>query len=353
MVDFAGWELPQQYASIRDEHAAVRRAAGLFDLSHMGRVEVTGEGAEAYLQGLLTNDVARLGPGRAQYTLLCREDGGILDDLVVYRRSAHALLAVVNASNRDKDLAWMRERLPAGVELEDRTREVSLMAVQGPLAGQVLGRLGFDLGGLAPFGFTEEGRLGGRPAMISRTGYTGEDGAEIFVASESAPALWEALVEAGAPAGLVPCGLGARDACRLEAALRLYGSDIDEATNPYEAGLGWVVRMDKGAFVGREALARVKSRGPAREMVGLRLEGQVVARHGCPVDAFGGRIGAVTSGTYSFWLGRAIAMAMVQRGKAAPGATVSVEVRGAEHPAEVTPLPFYRGSVQRPAPAGT
>ena len=350
MVDFAGWDLPQQYGSIRDEHMAVRQAAGMFDLSHMGRLDVTGPGAEGYLQGLLTNDVSRVEPGRAQYTLLCREDGGIIDDLVIYRRGVADFLVVVNASNRDKDVAWMRERLPAGVGIDDRTREVSLIAVQGPRTGRVLEGLGFDLAGIEYFGFVTGRPLAGATVTISRTGYTGEDGVEIIVASSDAGRVWDALIEAGRPSGLTPCGLGARDACRLEAALRLYGNDMDETTNPYEAGLGWVVKLDKGEFVGREALAEVKRRGARRETVGLHLDSRAIPRHGCAVMKDEARIGAVTSGTFSFWLGHAIAMAMVAKGSAGAGETVTVDVRGQPQPAKVAPLPFYRGSV-KPAAA--
>lgn len=350
MVEFGGWELPQQYGSVRDEHLAVRQRAGLFDLSHMGRLEVRGPRAGDYLQRLLTNDVTRLEPGHAQYTLLCREDGGILDDLVVYRVGEDDFKVVVNASNRLKDLAWMHDHAPPGIELRDRTGEVSLLALQGPRAGDVLRVLDFDIDALTHFGFTEERALAGVPVLISRTGYTGEDGVEVFVSAERADQVWDGILAAGRGLGVTPCGLGARDACRLEAALRLYGHDIDESTNAYEVGLGWVVKLGKGEFVGRDALTVVKEAGPRRETIGLNCDGRAIPRHGCPVHVDGRRIGAVSSGTFSLWLKRGIAMAMVERGAVVPGEAVSVEVRGAPQPAHATPLPFYRGSV-RPAPA--
>lgn len=351
LVDFAGVELPQQYGSIQAEHLAVRRAAGLFDLSHMGRVAVRGPGAEAFLQGLLTNDLARIGPGQAQYTLLCREDAGILDDLVVYRLAAQDFQLVVNAANRAQDRAWLEAHAGPGVEIADRTREVSLIALQGPRAVEILGLLGFDLEQLAYFGFTDAASLAGKPVMVSRTGYTGEDGAEIFVDAAQATPVWDAILDAGRPLGLLPCGLGARDACRLEAALRLYGSDMDERTNPYEAGLGWTVKLSKGDFIGRRALAGIKEEGPGRELIGLNLKGRAIPRHGCQVMSAQNRLGVVTSGTYSFWLGQAIALAMVKRATAEPGSAVEVEVRGQRQPAQVVALPFYRGSVRPPATA--
>jgi aminomethyltransferase len=345
MVDFAGWEMPQQYSSVKEEQEAVRTAAGVFDVSHMGRFEVRGAAARDFLQGVVTNDVARLGPGRAQYNLLCRPDGGVVDDLVVYR-SEPAWLVVVNAANRDKDLAWLRERAPAGVEIVDRSDELGLLALQGPEAARLLPAGDVDLAALRYFGVTE-GTLAGARSLISRTGYTGEDGFELFVPAARLEAVWELLLHAG----VRPCGLAARDVCRLEAGLRLYGSDMDEMTNPYEAGLGWTVKLAKGDFVGREALKRIDELGPRRELVGLGCADRGIPRHGAAVSLGGREIGTVTSGTYSFWLRRGIAMAFVEAAAAPAGSQVEVATRSGAAAAEVVPLPFYRGSARRAAAA--
>jgi aminomethyltransferase len=344
MVDFAGWEMPQHYSSVREEQAAVRTGAGLFDVSHMGRYEVRGSAAGEFLQGLVTNDVARVAPNRAQYTLLCRSDAGIVDDLVVYRTDA-AWLVVVNAGNRDKDMAWLRDHAPAGVEIVDRSDELSLIALQGPRAEQALPAERVDLAGVPYFGLSPA-RLGGEAALVSRTGYTGEDGFELFVPAPHAGRIWESLLESGA----VPCGLAARDVCRLEAGLRLYGGDMDESTNPYEVGLGWTVKLGKGDFVGRPALQRIREEGPRRELVGLRGVERTIPRHGAAVSAGGREIGVVTSGTYSFWLQHGIAMASVEAGAVRVGSQVGVESRGGRDVAEVVSLPFYRGSARRTAP---
>jgi aminomethyltransferase len=347
MVDFGGWDLPQQYTSIRDEHLAVRTVAGVFDLSHMGRLDVQGSGAADYLQGLLTNDVSKVAPGQAQYSLLCREDGGILDDLVIYRRGADDFLVVVNAANRVKDVGWMRSHLPAGVTLDDRTHDVSLIAFQGPSAEALLPAGGVDLAALPYFGFGQ-GEIDGVRTLISRTGYTGEDGFELFVAAEHAVEVWRSLLQAGADAGVLPCGLGARDACRLEAGLRLYGNDMDENTNPFDAGLGWTVKLGKGPFMGSEALAAAKAAGPARRMVGLKTTDRSIPRHDSAVQREGKAIGRVTSGTWSFFLNQGVAMASLEAGKGGPGDAVEVDVRGRPGAAEVVALPIYRGSVKSP-----
>jgi aminomethyltransferase len=345
LVDFAGWEMPQQYGSVKDEQEAVRTHAGIFDVSHMGRFEVRGGNAAEFLQGVVTNDLSRVPAGRAQYNLLCLEDGGIVDDLVVYH-SDDAWLIVVNAANRDKDLSWLREHAPSGVELVDRSDELSLVALQGPAAEQVLPAQGVDLGAIRYFGLAE-GHVAAVPALLSRTGYTGEDGFELFVPAGEASRVWESLVELGAR----PCGLAARDVCRLEAGLRLYGSDMDERTNPYEAGLGWTVKLQKGEFVGREALRKARESGPRRNLVGLRCAGRTIARHGAAIGLGGRAIGTVTSGTYSFWLQCGIAMASVEANAAPAGTMVDVEARSGGGVAEVVAMPFYRGSVRQAAPA--
>lgn len=348
MVDFGGWEMPQQYSSIRDEHLAVRRVAGLFDVSHMGRLAFSGAGAGDHLQRLVTNDLSRLEPEHAIYTLMCRDDGGVIDDLVVYRsgRGADHYLVVVNASNRLKDLEWMRESLPRGVSITDRTEEMSLIALQGPQAQALIpASPSSGLDSIPYFGF-RPGQVGGVDAVISRTGYTGEDGFELFVDSQSVVQVWDAILEQGQSAGVLPSGLGARDATRLEAALRLYGNDMDETVNPYEAGLGWTVKLGKGEFIGREKLSQVKAEGPRRTLIGLQTEAGSIPRHGAAVMADGKSVGVVTSGTHSFFLGHPIALALVEAASFRVGDKATVEVRGRQAPADVVKLPFYRGSAR-------
>ena len=345
MVDFGGWEMPQQYTSIRDEHLAVREVAGLFDVSHMARFTVEGAGAEKYLQRLVTNDVAALAPHHALYTLMCREDGGTVDDLIVYREAGDRFLVVVNASNREKDIAWMRRYLPDDAVLEDHTFVLSLIAFQGPRAHELMPPEATNTDDLPYFGIIR-GRVAGVDALISRTGYTGEDGFEVFVTSDRVGDVWDAILETGKKAGVLPAGLGARDAARLEAGLRLYGNDMDETVNPYEAGLGWTVKLGKGDFVGRAALSRIKAEGPRRTLIGLKMQPGDIARHGSAVMANGKRIGIVTSGTHSFFLGYPIAMALVEVASFRVGDRVLVDVRGREAPAEIVKLPFYRGSAR-------
>ncbi len=343
MVDFGGWELPQQYTSIRDEHLAVRKVAGLFDVSHMGRLNVFGEGAGDFLNRVVTNDLAQLEDGRALYNLMCNEQGGIIDDLVVYKSSATDYIVVVNASNREKDVEWLRSHLPDGVSMEDRTREVSLIAFQGPRAEELLPARTTDTRALPYFGFAK-GLIAGVEGYISRTGYTGEDGFELFIDSDKVGDVWDAILEQGRPHGVLPAGLGARDAARLEAALRLWGNDMDETVNAYEAGLGWTVKLDKGDFIGRAALAQVKESGPRRRLIGLTTAAGDIPRHGAAVSQDETRIGTVTSGTHSFFLGHPVALALVEGPSLRAGDVVSVDVRGRDAPAAVTKLPFYRGS---------
>jgi aminomethyltransferase len=342
IVDFGGWEMPQQYSSIRDEHLAVRKSAALFDVSHMGRFRIAGDSAATFVEELVTNDVAPLTHGQAQYNLMCNDQGGIVDDLVVYRGS-EGFFVVVNASNREKDLQWMREHAPAGVEIEDRTFELGLIAWQGPRAQALLPWEGPDLDSIPYFGFGH-GDVAGIHALISRTGYTGEDGFELFIAADRVGEAWDAILAHGRDQGALPAGLGARDATRLEAALRLWGNDMDETVNPYEAGLGWTVKLGKGDFVGREALVQVKAEGPRRALVGLKMQPGDIARHGAAVTAGGNRVGVITSGTHSFFLGYPIALAMVEARSLQVGDRAVADVRGREAPAEVVKLPFYRGS---------
>jgi aminomethyltransferase len=345
MVDFGGWELPQQYTSIRDEHFAVRKAAGLFDISHMGRLVVEGGGALAYLQHLLTNDLGALAAGHAIYSQMCKEDGGVMDDLVVYRETEDRFIVVVNAANREKDAAWMRKHLSSETAIEDRTDELSLIAFQGPRAHALLPRGSSDTEDIPYFGF-RSGKVAGASALISRTGYTGEDGFELFIASDEVGEVWDAILAEGRSSGVRPAGLGARDATRLEAALRLYGNDMDETVNPYEAGLGWTVKLGKGDFIGRDALAAVKQKGPMRSLIGFKTAPGDIPRHGSAVMHGGRRVGTVTSGTHSFFLGHPIALALIEVPSFPVGERIAVEVRGREAPAEVVKLPFYRGSAR-------
>ncbi len=349
IVPFAGYEMPVQYPTgITAEHRAVRETAGLFDVSHMGEIEVWGERARDFVQHVTTNDVDRVDVGQAQYSTLPNERGTLLDDLIVYRFPDHYLL-VVNASNREKDLEWISRFAPEfGVELRDRSEEIALLALQGPKAEGILSRIAdAELGSLGYYRF-RTGRMDGRPAVVSRTGYTGEDGFELYVDAADAVAVWRRLLEVGGPEGLVPAGLGARDSLRLEMGYPLYGNDLDEAHTPLEAGLGWVTKLDKGVFVGRDALRRQKEEGVPARLVGFRLLERGFPRHGYPVR-YGGRVvGEVTSGTLSPSLGGGIGMAYLPPQAARPGTRVEIMIRDQPFAAEVVRPPFYTGgSVRR------
>jgi aminomethyltransferase len=345
LVPFAGWEMPVQYTGVIDEHRAVRTAAGLFDVSHMGEVLVTGSGAEAFLQGLTPNDVSKLAVGRAHYSGLLTERGTYVDDLLVYRLAEDVFLLVVNASNRVADLEWIRGRVSGEeVRVEDVSDDYALLALQGPAAITILATVAdADHSGLRYYAFAR-GKVAGREALISRTGYTGEDGFELYVAPEAAEAVWEALLAAGRDRGLVPAGLGARDTLRLEAAMALYGHELDRDTTPWEAGLDWVVKMGKGDFVGRPALARQKDEGPARALAGFEVEGRGIARQGHAVLLGDEVVGRVTSGTFSPTFERALGLAWVPAGMAEPGRRIDIEVRGRRLPARLVETPFYKRS---------
>ena len=344
LIEFGGWLMPVQYSGILDEHRAVRERAGLFDLSHMGELFVEGPQAGAALAAALVSNPPALAIGRAHYSMICAEDGGIIDDLIVYRLAEERFLVVANASNAPIVSDALVERL-AGFRavLDDRSLAMALCAVQGPRAVDIVGPVtDVDLGALRYYAIGE-GRVAGIPALVARTGYTGEDGFEIFVDNARALELWDALTAAGEPHGLAPVGLGARDTLRLEAGMPLYGNDLDRSTNPFEAGLGRVVKLDKpDDFVGRAALEKVARDGPARKLVGLVMEGRGIARHGYPVYRDARRTGEVTSGTHSPSLGRAIAMAYVAPGDAESGTILDVEIREQRVPAKVVDLPFYR-----------
>lgn len=345
MVPFAGYSMPLHYGSIRAEHLAVRERAGLFDVSHMGEATVKGPDAEAFLENLITNDVSKLTPERALYTVMCHPDGGIVDDLLVYRDDER-FMCVINAARHDVDLAWMGDRLSGhDARITDVSAETVLLAVQGPQAKAIVQSLcqGQDLDSIRYY-HHRFGEVAGVPARISRTGYTGEDGFELYIAAEHAQPVWSAILEAGSPLGLVPAGLGARDTLRLEAGFRLYGQDIDETTDPLSAGLGWVVKLAKGPFVASEALAKLAS-APPRTFIGLQLGAREIPRHGNPIYRGSRRVGEVTSGSFGFTVGSGLAMGYVEPESAELGTELRVQLRAeplqwAEAP--VVPLPFYK-----------
>jgi aminomethyltransferase len=344
LIEFAGWYMPVQYGGILDEHRAVRERAGLFDLSHMGELFVEGPEAGSALARALVSDPPSLAVGRAHYSMICAADGGILDDLIVYRLATERFLVVANAGNATLVSDTLAERLEGSrAVLDDRSLATALCAVQGPRSLDIVGPLtDVDLGALRYYAIVE-GTVAGIPALVARTGYTGEDGFEMFVETARAEELWDALMASGGPHGMVPVGLGARDTLRLEAGMPLYGNDLDTTTNPYEAGLGAAVKLDKpDDFVGRAALRKVAEDGPGRLRVGLIVRGRGIARHGYPVLSGDARTGVVTSGTQSPTLGVPIAMAYVAPADARPGTMLAVDIRDQPVPAEVVPLPFYR-----------
>ena len=334
LVPFAGWVMPVQYAGVREEHVAVREHAGVFDVSHMGEVETRGPGALDFLQRVLSNDVSKIAVGGAQYSVLCREDGGVLDDLFTYRLGEDRFLTVTNASNHAKDLAWLRAHAGGfDVELTDRLDDYAMLAVQGPDARALLAPL-LGAGQELPARFrTIELTVAGAPALVCGTGYTGEDGVEILCAPDAAPAIWDALLAAG----VAPAGLAARDTLRLEACFHLYGNDLMESRGPIEAGLGWCCKEATG-FVGAEAVAAVRAAGPAEQLVPFAFTGPGIPRQGNPVG--GG--GEVTSGTLSPCRGVGIGMAYVPAERSAIGTAIEIDVRGKLRPAVVEDKPLYR-----------
>lgn len=341
-VNFGGWELPVRYGSQIDEHHAVRQRAGLFDVSHMGEVEVFGEDAVAAVNRVITNDLSQIEDGTCLYSPMCNTDGGIVDDLVVYRYNEGHVFICVNAANREKDFDWIDGQLADHASVEQRSDAYAQLAVQGPLAaGIVQACTRLDLSGLDRFAFTV-GAVAGVDCMISRTGYTGEDGFELYVAPAHAPTVWDALRKVGGE-DLVPCGLGARDTLRLEYKMALYGNDIDDTTTPLEAGLSWTVKMGKEDFVGRDAIAKQKAAGIPRRLVGFTMEGRAIARHGYDViDEAGDVVGQVTSGAPSPTLGKNIGLAYVPQGQHRSGTPIHIRIRGRRETGTIVKTPFIR-----------
>ncbi len=342
MVDFAGYELPVQFKGIIPEHQRVRTTVGVFDVSHMGRIEVRGNDALSWLNRITTNDVAKLDVNQAQYSVLCYDDGGIVDDLVVYRLADYWLL-VVNGANNEKDTAWLKEHLTGDVQLRNVTTEVAQLAIQGPKAEPTMQKIcSTDLARIG-FYWADRTTIAGVNGLISRTGYTGEDGFEAYFPVEHAGKVWDAIFAAGKEFEIEPIGLGARDTLRLEMKMALYGNDIDKTTNPIEAGLGWVVALDKPrGFIGCEVLKKINEEKPTRRLVCLEMEDRSIPRPRYPVLAQETQVGFVTSGTMSPSLNKGIALGYVQRQYAKVGTLLTIDVRGKAAPARVVKPPFYK-----------
>ncbi|QQK75899.1 glycine cleavage system aminomethyltransferase GcvT [Salicibibacter cibarius] len=344
MVPFGGFEMPVQYDSIKAEHHAVREAVGLFDVSHMGEALIEGETALDTVQTILTNDASKLEVGKAQYSLMCNENGGIVDDFLVYQMAPETYMVIPNAANRETDIAWLKQHAQAGTTVTDVSDDYALLALQGPKAVEVLQSLtDEDVGAIGTFRFQADVAVDGRNAIVSRSGYTGEDGYEIYCRTEDAVAVWDALLAAGESAGIKPCGLGARDTLRFEARLPLYGQELTETISPLEAKLGFAVKVKKDAdFIGKKVLAAEKEHGTARKIVGIEMLDKGIPRTGYPVfDDDGNEIGHVTSGTQSPTLGKNLGLAIVNTDYASNDTEIIVGVRKRKLKAKVVPTPFY------------
>ncbi|PJN52205.1 Aminomethyltransferase [Paenibacillus sp. GM1FR] len=342
-IDFGGWELPVQFSGIQKEHEAVRERAGLFDVSHMGEFTVQGEQAEVFLQQMMTNDVTTLVPGQAQYTLMCYPNGGVVDDLLVYKLEDQHYMLVVNASNIDKDWAWLQEHLIPGVSMTNDSEQTALLALQGPLAVDIIGKVtDTDVSSIEPFRFVQDAEVCGVKLLLSRTGYTGEDGFELYVPADQAAVVWNGLMQAGEGHGLVPTGLGARDTLRFEAKLPLYGQELSATISPLEAGVGMFVKLNAGPFIGHEALLQQKTNGPARKLVGIEVLERGIPRPHYPIYAEGVQIGEVTTGTQSPTLKRNLGLALIDSKYAALGTPLEIEIRGKKLKAEVAKTPFHK-----------
>ncbi len=341
IVEFAGYLMPIQYTGIIQEHKRVRSTVGVFDVSHMGEFFIKGDKALDFLQKVTINDVSALAVNQVQYSAMCYEDGGIVDDLLVYRFDDFYML-VVNASNLQKDWDWLRQNLIPGVDMQNRSDELTLLALQGPRAEQTLAKLtDLPLADI-PFYWLREGQIAGFEAIVSRTGYTGEPGFEICVANDKAVGLWNALFEAGAEFDIEPIGLGARDTLRLEMKYCLYGNDIDQTTNPIEAGLGWITKLQKGDFNGKAPIQKMKEDGPSRRLIGFEMDDKAFPRHGYKIFQGEKEVGLVTSGTVSPMLQKGIGMGYVAVEAAAVGSSIEIDVRGKKNPAHIVKTPFYK-----------
>lgn len=342
LVEFAGYFMPIQYKGINDEHLRVRTSVGLFDVSHMGEFEFAGQKAEDFLQYLTINNVKKLNVHQAQYSAMCYEDGGIVDDLIVYKLPAKFLM-VVNAANLEKDYAWITQHLIEGVEVKNRSEEFSLIALQGKKAAETLQKLtAVDLSQIKNY-WLAEGQVANVDSLIARTGYTGEDGFEIMIKNDYAVKVWQELMDAGKEFEIEPIGLGARDTLRLEMKYCLYGNDIDNTTNPLEAGLGWITKLDKQQdFISKNILLKIKQNGTSRKLVGFRLDGKAIPRHGYKILKNDEEVGVVTSGMYSPILKQSIGLGYVKIDFAKIDADISIDIRGKEFPAQIVKTPFYQ-----------
>ena len=343
MVEFAGYEMPIQYSSIIAEHKAVRNSVGVFDVSHMGEVFISGDKALDFVQHITVNDASKLFPGRVQYSAMCYPDGGIVDDLLVYRIAEKEFLLVINASNIDKDVNWMKENNKFGVNINNRSDEFSLLAVQGPNSGEVIKKLVKNMPELEYYHFTK-GKIAGIEMIISRTGYTGELGYELYFTGDESDAekIWNEIFNAGEEFDIHPVGLAARDTLRLEMGFCLYGNDIDQTTNPIEAGLGWITKIDKENFVGKDSILKIKQAGPLRKLVAMISDEKTFPRKGYEITSDGKKVGVITSGTVSPVIDKPIALGYVDKPFNSSGSEVAFKVRDKEFPAVVTKLPFVK-----------
>lgn len=346
IIDFGGWLMPVQYSGILEEHRRVRSSAGLFDVSHMGEIEFKGKDALSIVQKLTTNDVSQLRDGEIQYSVFCYPDGGIVDDLTVYRFNKDHFMFCVNASNTEKDYDWIIKNSNGDVEIKNISSEIGQIALQGPRSQEILSKLTkIELNNLRYYWFVE-GEVAGIKAIISRTGYTGEDGFELYIPPESACYLWNELMKEGNEYGVTPVGLGARDTLRMEMKYVLYGNDIDKTTSPLEAGLGWITKLDKGYFIGRDTLAGQKSKGINRKLIGFEMVDRAIARHTYTILKDGRVTGRVTSGSYSPSLGRNVGIGYVEIGNSSVGTEIDVDVRGKTQRAIVVKTPFLKSRVR-------
>ncbi|MED3660745.1 glycine cleavage system aminomethyltransferase GcvT [Ureibacillus terrenus] len=343
-IDFGGWELPVQFSSIKEEHEAVRKRAGLFDVSHMGEILVEGENAQKYLQKLLTNDISKIPDGGAQYNLMCYENGGVVDDLIVYNLGNSRYLLVVNAANIEKDVEWLKKHAEGDVAITNQSDQYAMIALQGPLSEKILQSLTEEnLSEIKPFHFKASVEIGGYPVLLSRSGYTGEDGFELYGEPDAIVSLWNKILEAGKGDGLIPCGLGARDTLRFEACLPLYGQELSESITPLEAGLGFAVKLQKESdFIGKEALIKQKEEGLQRKLVGIEMIDKGIPRHGYKVFKGDQEIGVVTTGTQVPSTKRNLGLALLDIQYTDLGTEVDVEIRKKKVKAQVVPKPFYK-----------